>query len=57
MSIDRIYTRWPSVEGYCDQQSYAAGELVAVCCADRSGGFRATVTRVGGEKFSGRAAR
>ncbi|MFT4595769.1 MAG: hypothetical protein ACI9TF_000006 [Paracrocinitomix sp.] len=50
MSIDRIYTRWPSVEGYCDQQSYAAGELVAVCCADRSGGFRATVTRVGGER-------
>lgn len=50
MTIDRIYTRWPQVEGYCDQQSYAVGETVEIRCASRARTFRASVSRVGGER-------
>ena len=49
MSIARIYTRWPDVEGYCNQQSYAAGETVEVCCSGRVEQMSVTVRRVGGE--------
>jgi hypothetical protein len=46
----KIYTRWPVVEGYAGQQSYAAGDIVEVHCSSRVPTVSASVARVGRER-------
>ena len=36
-----------AVEGYPRRQSYAAGDIVELCCSSRVPTFSATVSRVG----------
>lgn len=42
---ERIYTRWPEVEGYCTPLSAVAGEPVALHVASRAPSFSVTVSR------------
>lgn len=44
---ERVYTRWPTVEGYCTPLSVAAGEPVELHAASRTATFSVDVRRWG----------
>lgn len=46
----RHYTRWPVVEGYAGEQSFAPGDEVDVHCASRADRFSAEVHRIGADR-------
>lgn len=47
---DRVLTRWPDVEGYCDELSHIAGAVVEMRVSSRASSYSVEVARVGAHR-------